>query len=146
MKSNRTAHQADLSTIPNEFRENYLFLCELINCEAQNTSIGRILNRLSEASLADLKGRLNRRQAKIIKDYVFQIEDAEGEEPAPPVPAELEASIRIRDRSTWLPWEAEAIRKINRWRQDIECINGHLAAACGFSRTATKTTKTGRRK
>ena len=48
---------------------------------------------------------------------------------SPPVPAELEASIRIKRRSVWLPWEAEAIRKIERWREDLYTITRYWAGA-----------------
>jgi len=78
--------------------------------------------------LSALRGKLNRRQIKIIKDYLTYCDDVDeygdycDQMPEPPVPVELEASIRIRKRSTWLPWEAEAIRKIERWRADLKLI------------------------
>jgi hypothetical protein len=76
-----------------------------------------------------LRGKLNRRQLKILNDYMEQLQEAEMF--SAPVPAELEASIRIKKRSSWLPWEAEAIRKIERWRNDLSSIttngtNGHM--------------------
>ena len=77
-----------------------------------------------EERLKVLRGRLNRRQLKILTDYLSQIEEEQDDLLAPPVPAELEASIRIRKRTTWLPWEAEAVRKIERWHADV----GHIGA------------------
>lgn len=76
----------------------------------------------------DCQGRnlLTLRQQKILKDFVRHVEEDGLEEYDPPVPAELEASIRIRERSTWLPWEAEAIRKIERWRKDVSTISLRL--------------------
>ena len=68
----------------------------------------------------------NRPQQKILKDFVRHMEEDGHEEYDPPVPAELEASIRIRERSTWLPWEAEAIRKIERWRKNVSAISLRL--------------------
>ena len=75
-----------------------------------------------EARLLKERGMLNRRQIRILNDYLVGLERNDPESMDPPVPAELEASIRIRKRSTWLPWEAEAIRKIDRWREDVVCI------------------------
>jgi hypothetical protein len=76
----------------------------------------------------DCRGRsaLTGRQQKILKDFLRHVAEDGLEEYEPPVPAELEASIRIRERSTWLPWEAEAIRKIERWRKDVCIIAARL--------------------
>lgn len=37
----------------------------------------------------------------------------------PPIPAELEKSIRRRDSAAWLPWELEAIEKVEIWRSEV---------------------------
>ncbi|HMK36325.1 MAG TPA: hypothetical protein VK463_14720 [Desulfomonilaceae bacterium] len=37
----------------------------------------------------------------------------------PPAPLDLERSIRIKDESTWLPWEREVIEKIDQWRSEV---------------------------
>ncbi len=78
------------------------------------------LESMAEERLQQLRGKLNRRQVKILTDYLKQADDQDdGGSITPPVPAELEASIRMRKRGAWLPWEAEAIRKIERWRTDV---------------------------
>jgi hypothetical protein len=38
----------------------------------------------------------------------------------PPIPQELEKSIRGRDSSEWLPWELEAIEKVENWRTELD--------------------------
>ncbi len=38
----------------------------------------------------------------------------------PPIPVELENAIRSRDSEEWLPWELEAIGKIDAWREEIQ--------------------------
>jgi len=123
MKPYGNAQDTDLSSIPSEFRENYRFLTELINCRDKNNSAATEMECLGQTRLRDIRGKLNRRQIKILNDYLTPAEDYESL--FPPVPAELEASIRIKKRSTWLPWEAEAIRKIERWRNDVFCIINH---------------------
>jgi hypothetical protein len=127
MKVDKSARDSDLSSIPGEFRENYRFLSELINCKNKNDSATKGLAYLVETRFLKERGLLNRRQIRILKDYLTGLEKNEPECMAAPVPAELEASIRIRKRSTWLPWEAEAIRKIDRWRDDVVCIVGNWA-------------------
>lgn len=126
MKPDKTAHDPGLASIPREFRENYRFLCELIACKEKNDCAWKGLEALSERMTVELKGRLSRRQIKILNDFrrgsdidVADCVDA-------PVPPELEASIRIRKRATWLPWEAEAIQKIERWRGDVSLMSRNL--------------------
>ncbi|MCA1961023.1 MAG: hypothetical protein LDL33_09515 [Desulfomonile sp.] len=127
MKPDSTATDSDLSSIPGEFRENYRFLCELINCKQKNDTATRTLASIPDRCLAELTGRLNRRQARIFKDFLRERATNPRECLQAPVPVELEASIRVRKRSTWLPWEAEAIHKIELWREDIHCIMRCLA-------------------
>ncbi len=38
----------------------------------------------------------------------------------PPVPADLEMSIKSKPSAEWLPWEKEAIRKNERWRRELQ--------------------------
>jgi hypothetical protein len=38
----------------------------------------------------------------------------------PPIPKALETSIRRRNDADWLPWEMEAIEKIDVWREGLE--------------------------
>jgi hypothetical protein len=129
MKADKTAQDTDLSSIPGEFRENYRFLSELINCKHKNSSATHCLEKVLEPRLCQIRGKLNRRQIKILSLFVKDLENSEPESLSPPVPAELEAAIRVKKRSTWLPWEAEAIRKIERWREDLLCISQNWGPA-----------------
>jgi len=125
MNVDKTAQDSDLSNIPGEFRENYRFLSELINCRDKNASVAECLGNLVDRRLCRLRGKLNKRQLKLLNEFMDGIRDADPESFYPPVPEELEASIRVKKRSTWLPWEAEAIRKIERWRDDLAVIASH---------------------
>jgi hypothetical protein len=142
MKPQRTAEDPELQSIPTEFRENYRFLSELIDCREWNNSFKRGLKALIERNAPYLTtGRLNQRQTKLVKSFFKALRHRTPDCFSPPVPAELEASIRIRDKSTWLPWEAEAIQKIELWRGDISCIRRHLARNCRIPKgrpTATR--------
>ncbi len=122
MKVDNSASDIDLSCIPGEFRENYRFLSELINCKEKNNAVSQGLEEMVERRLSHLRGKLNRRQVKILNILMKNLAVNDPESTEPPVPPELEASIRVRNRSTWLPWEAEAIRKIERWREDVSYI------------------------
>jgi hypothetical protein len=119
MKADKTAEGIDASSIPGEFRENYRFLSELINCEDKNNTATKTLEQLVKRRINLAANALNRRQTRILNEFIATLKDRDAEPWSPPVPAELEAYIRIRKRSTWLPWEAEAIRKIEKWRGDV---------------------------
>lgn len=121
MKADKNAPGADLSNIPGEFRENYLFLTKLIECNGKNNSVTCNTGYLVD-ELAGIRGLLNKRQLKILTQFLEFNRTGDKEALEPPVPAELEAAIRVKKRSWWLPWEAEAIRKIERWRGDVTCV------------------------
>ncbi len=122
MSTDKYAHDIDLCTIPGEFRENYRFLSELIRCRDKNHALVKRLSSIGDVRLAALHRNLNKREAKILKDFIAALHEEDPDYSPAPVPEELEASIRIRKRSTWLPWEAEAIRKIEKWREDLIAI------------------------
>lgn len=44
----------------------------------------------------------------------------------PPIPSDLERSIRSKDPEHCLPWEKEAIEKIAQWRDEIEKIRPEI--------------------
>jgi hypothetical protein len=137
MKADKSAPDTDLSSIPGEFRENYRFLTELISCKDKNNTAAEELENLVEERLCHIRGQLNRRQLKILNQFLKYAKSNDTELLSPPVPAELEASIRIRKRGTWLPWEAEAIRKIERWREDVSCITQHWNGRASSSTSPT---------
>lgn len=122
MKVDKPALDSNPPTMPGEFGQNYSFLSELITCKEKNNCVTAGLDELLHKQLCRIRGKLNRRQMTILNQYLRGGEEEDDECVPTPVPAELEASIRIRTRSTWLPWEAEAIRKIDRWRGDIASI------------------------
>lgn len=126
MSLDKTAQDPSLANIPQEFRENYLFLRELINCKEKNDAVQNGLELLAGQPLLQMRGKLNRQQKRIIKDFLNTRQSEGPRCLIPPVPPELEASIRVRVRSSWLPWEAEAIHKIERWRGDVSGIGMRL--------------------
>lgn len=122
MKADETATRVEPSCVSGEFAQNYRFLTELIDCEEKNKAAKRVLKEIVHGRLPFTSGELNRRQGKIVKDYLRYLREKDSDQLFPPVPAELEASIKIRARSSWLPWEAEAVRKIDQWRGDVMAL------------------------
>ena len=103
MKPERTADDPELSSIPTDFRENYRFLSKLIECREKNDSFRTGLKALIERNPPHVGARLNQRQIRLVRGFLKALRQRSVDCFSPPVPAELEASIRIRDRSTWLP-------------------------------------------
>ena len=54
MKLDKTAQEVDLASIPEEFRENYKFLCELINCRQKNNNVTEPLEKYLKTGSAIL--------------------------------------------------------------------------------------------
>ena len=46
----------------------------------------------------------------------------------PPVPSDLEKSILNRDKTSWLPWEREAIERITSWRHEMNKVKPQILA------------------
>jgi hypothetical protein len=120
MKPDKTGYDVLETGIPGDFRENYRFLSELINCTEKNTNLTDSLSQMPALALSRLRGKLHSRQVKILCEFLTESEECDPEPFQAPVPAELEAAIRVKRRASWLPWEAEAIRKIDRWRKDVK--------------------------
>lgn len=43
-----------------------------------------------------------------------------------PVPRELERDILAKPKHERLPWEEEALDKVNQWRTDVEAVRAHV--------------------
>jgi DNA repair exonuclease SbcCD ATPase subunit len=63
---------------------------------------------------------LTKKEIKELARALRKIEHQYEECCNPPVPAELESFIRSRSVSDWLPYEQEAIEKVDAWRADIK--------------------------
>lgn len=68
----------------------------------------------------DVERRLTKKEMKLLFKFMRKLESHYDESSTPPIPKELEKSIRNRNKSAWLPWETEAIQKIEDWRQEIQ--------------------------
>ena len=62
---------------------------------------------------------LDKKQMQGLFRVLRKVERHYRELSTPPIPTELEGSIRSRDDSEWLPWEMEAIEKVDAWREEL---------------------------
>jgi len=99
-----------------DFDQNYRYLKMLLKeLKSQNgTSVKKAIfgeNRKSRA--------LTKKQMKALAAFLRKIEHTYSECSTPPIPDELEEAIRGRDSDDWLPWELEAIEKVDAWREEL---------------------------
>jgi hypothetical protein len=77
------------------------------------------------------KSGLSRKQVAERNRLVKSIFKRFGSILSSPIPFDLEKSIRSKAPSTWLPWEAEAIEKIGRWRDEIARVRPEILNELG---------------
>ena len=90
MKADKTFQDSDLSSIPMEFKENYLFLCELINCRGKNSSATESICCLASADSSRFSLKLNQRQKRMLKSFLKGLKERDTDLLNPPVPDELD--------------------------------------------------------
>ncbi|MFH1116257.1 MAG: DUF2188 domain-containing protein [Pseudomonadota bacterium] len=95
------------------FEESRYLLRDLIRDLKTKSGI-QLLRRigLEEHFLRDLSKHEKDQLLTLLKQYY---EDAI----VPPISQELEEIIRLRDPGEWLPWESEAISKVDKWRREL---------------------------
>jgi len=100
-----------------DFNQNYRYLKRLLKeLKAQNIETVQ-----REIFGEDERGRaLTKKEMKQLFQFLRKIENHYDECRNPPIPEELEKSIRSRDNSEWLPWEKEAIEKVDAWREELK--------------------------
>jgi len=72
--------------------------------------------RLTEAE------RLTRKEILERDRLVKRVFQRYGKVLTPSVPTDLEKSIRLREPSTWLPWEKEVMEKVRSWEEQVARI------------------------
>jgi hypothetical protein len=99
-----------------DFNQNYKYLKKLIqDLKVENgTSLRKEIFGEDESDRT-----LTKKQMKQLFRFLRKIEHHYEECCNPPIPEELEKSIRARDSSQWLPWEMEAIEKVDTWREAL---------------------------
>lgn len=100
-----------------DFNQNYSYLKKLIQelKVEDDRSVKRALFGEDECERT-----LTKKQMKQLFRFLRKIEHHYEECCTPPIPAELEKSIRGRESDQWLPWELEAIEKVDAWREELQ--------------------------
>ena len=104
----RSASHASIEKSPDayDFNRNYKYLKALIEQLKRENSESVRREIFGEA---DSDRSLTKTQMKQLFRFLRRVEKHYEACTKPPIPPELEASIRSRDSDEWLPWEMEAI-------------------------------------
>jgi transcriptional regulator with GAF, ATPase, and Fis domain len=115
----QTAFDASADTLldSNDFNQNYRNLKKLIHAlRLENgNSVRKEIFGEEERSRT-----LTKKDMKELFRVLRKIQNHYEECLTPPIPQELEKSIRNRDSSDWLPWELEAIEKVDSWLEELQ--------------------------
>lgn len=114
----RSASHASIEKSPDayDFNRNYKYLKALIEQLKRENSESVRREIFGEA---DSDRSLTKNQMKQLFRFLRRVEKHYEACTKPPIPPELEASIRSRDSEEWLPWEMEAIEKVEVWREQL---------------------------
>jgi hypothetical protein len=100
-----------------DFNQNYSYLKMLI--QELRVEDDKSLKRALFGE-DDNERTLTKKQMKQLFRFLRKIEHHYEECCNPPIPDELEKSIRQRESDEWLPWELEAIEKVDSWREALQ--------------------------
>ncbi|MDQ1237858.1 MAG: hypothetical protein QG577_42 [Thermodesulfobacteriota bacterium] len=127
----QTSEGASLDSI--DFTHNYRNLKKII--QAIRVENGQTVGKELFGDEEDVPA-LTKKDLKDLFKMLRKIEHHYEECCNPPIPQALEKSIRNRDSSEWLPWELEAIEKVEIWRSDLD--DRKKKAAKMFEQTLAK--------
>ncbi len=99
-----------------DFNQNYDYLKKLIqDLKVENgNSLKKELFGEDESSRT-----LTKKEMKQLFKFFRKIEAHYAQCSMAPIPDELEQSIRAKDAQDWLPWEKEAIEKVDIWKEAV---------------------------
>lgn len=112
----------DVSVGKSHSKANYDYLKEIIKIARKNgwdmKSLGLVRKDLPRSSTTPLTKKQFEERNRVVVDVLERFSDSL----TPPVPPDLEKSILSRTKESWLPWEAEAIGKVDDWREELKRI------------------------
>jgi hypothetical protein len=116
---------AGLAEPPGDFNSNYRNLKKLIN-KALKQGVPLEELRLVPKKSGEPQRKLSREDLLKLLQVIRNIKNRYEELLEPPVPEELERDIRAKASEERLPWESEALEKIDHWRKVITVVRTHV--------------------
>jgi hypothetical protein len=119
MIKGKSVRRAPATTTETPSKIDYDYLREIIKVAKRNGWDLNSLQLVPKDLPPNPDAPLTRREFQHLNQSVRAVLKRFSQSLTPPVPADLEKSIRRRQLETWLPWEVEAIEKIDNWRQKM---------------------------
>ena len=110
-------HTSSQAPESHDFDHNYRYVKKLIQ-ELIVQNQGPLKRDMAGGD--ERKLNLTKRDMQDLSRALRRIELQYAEYSKPPIPKALETSIRRRNDEDWLPWELEAIEKVDVWREELE--------------------------
>lgn len=108
-----------VSEPPGDFTKNYKYLKQLINKALKEGTPLEDLHLVQKHPQKKQLKRLSRKDLLRLLATIRRIKERYQELLQCPVPWQLERDILAKDPEDRLPWEDEALEKIEQWRNDV---------------------------
>ena len=115
--SQAALHTSAQALDSHDFDHNYRYVKKLIQ-ELIVQNQGSLKRDMTSGD--ERRPILTKKEMQDLARVLRRIELQYAEYARPPIPKALETSIRRRNDSDWLPWELEAIEKVDVWRIELE--------------------------
>jgi hypothetical protein len=131
MAEETSARRRGSSSTPSDSGANYDYLNEIVKMAKKNgwdmRALGLVPRDLPPNPPAPVSKKEYQERNRLIRNVLKRFDRSL----TPPVPLDLERSIRNREKDHWLPYEAEAIEKIDAWRSQVAKIKPDLLRELG---------------
>ncbi len=111
---------------PGDFNSNYKFLKKLINQALKEGTPLEELRLIPKTAGEEPRRPLSRDDLLKLLQIIRRIKDRYQELLEPPVPKELERDILAKTPDSRLPWENEALEKIEQWREQVAAVRSQV--------------------
>jgi hypothetical protein len=126
MAGKTSARRRGPSSTPSYSGANYDYLKEIVKLAKKNGwdmhALGLVPRDFPSNLAAPVSKREYQERNRLLKNILKRFDRLL----TPPVPPDLERSIRNRKEDRWLPYEAEAIEKIEAWREQVIKVKPEL--------------------
>lgn len=111
---------------PGDFKSNYRHLKQIINKALKEGTPLEELCLIPKNPSVRKPRQLSRDDLLNLLQIVRRIKSRYQALLQSPVPRELERDIRLKLPSDRLPWEAEALEKVERWQFDVQTVRAQV--------------------
>lgn len=117
---------AGVSEPPGDFKSNYRHLKKIINQALKEGTPLEELHLIPKDKTHQPTKRFDQEDLLKLLHLIRRIKTRYQRLLQPPVPRLLERDILAKDPSARLPWEQEALDKLDEWRKDVEAVRAQV--------------------